>query len=218
MKPLRAALSLLLCVVLLESQALAATSRSGGGGATVQVIGTYAGVLLPDAGEVDADTGDTSNNTLGIFSLTVPETGLSSGGFLVFANGQTFTGTINAFADPDLGRILGVLQATFDFSIPVATTGTTGVNTVTEVDITASATGRLLASVSEPTLGTASLGRLVGTAQLDVNFGQIDPNDFSPIIVNSLNFIVDGFKQSLTPIPTATNFGTTGGTGGNTGT
>jgi hypothetical protein len=218
MKAPRAILSLLLCFVFLESQALAAHSAAGGG-TPVSVVGTYAGALLPDTAAAAA--AGAVDNTLGIFSLVVPENGLSTGGFLVFANGQTFIGTINGLADPDTARVLAVLQATFDFTIAVPSVDVNGNTIFNEVNITATAVGNLDATVLAAVIGTASLGRISGTAHLDVNFGQIDPIDFSPIVVNSFDLIVDGFKQSNVAIAATTTFGggtrTGGGNGGNGG-
>ena len=192
---MRAVLSLLLCFVLLESQALAAHTRGPGGIAT-NVVGTYAGVLLPDT--TAAVAGAAADNTLAVFNLSVPSTGLSTGAFLAFSNGRVFNGTINGIGDPDVGSILAVLQATFNFTLEETTTGTNGQLQVVSVPITATLTGNMKATVAQAELGSTSLGRLTGTAHLDVNFGAVSRVDFAPIISDTIDFIVDGFKQSDT--------------------
>lgn len=61
-----------------------------------------------------------ATNSLGIFSLVVPTSGLATGTFIMFAQGRVFTGTVRAAADGEKGRIRGILDATFDFTVHFA--------------------------------------------------------------------------------------------------
>lgn len=241
---MRALLACLLCFVLLESQALAVHTH-GDLGNSVPVVGTYSGVLLPpgsaflsdfagsETSSSDSTSSDTTStdstlggaNSIGVFNLAVPDTGLATGAFLAFSGGRVFTGTIDGLADPDTDNLLAVLQATFDFTISVSVTSTTAsssTTTINSVPVTATLTGSLQATIVPPTLDfsttAGSLARLIGTAHLDVNFGNVDTATFAPIISDSIDFIVDGFKQSETAVAsgvgTATGGGGTGTTGG----
>lgn len=212
---MKALLSLLLVVVFLQSQAYAIHGGPGGFG-EVSVVGTYSGVLIPNEEEDDED-----NTALALFSLPIPDVGPGVGTLLVFANGRVFTGTITAIGDQGKGRIVGILQASFDFTISVVVEtvldpGPPAVieTEVEEIDISANAVGELTAT---PTLDTnpfalSTLGRLIGEANLDIDFGAVDPVTFEPITVTSLEFIVDGVKQSPTVV--GASFGGGGGGGG----
>ncbi len=87
----KAILAVLLCYMLLTAQAHAIQGGPGGGGraAVLDVVGTYSGVLT-GIQEKDPATGiTTSSNSLALFSLNVPRTGLSTGTSVVFAAGQS---------------------------------------------------------------------------------------------------------------------------------
>jgi hypothetical protein len=65
----------------------------------------------PDAATTQTDT---QFNGLGLFSLSVPETGLGVGSFVYFSEGRTFTGTITGLADPERQTLIGLLRGQFD--------------------------------------------------------------------------------------------------------
>jgi hypothetical protein len=215
---MRILLALLLCFVLLQTECHA-LHASDGRGAPIDVVGTYAGVMLPFTEEDVADPLVVAANAIALFSLSVPQTGLATGAMLIFSEGRVFTGTINAFADPDRGTIRGVLDATFDFTISILVVTDPGpppATAIEEVDVTATAVGQLSAQVLPQLLTRATvinpgLGRLEGRANLDISQGQVDA-DNEPIITNSLEFIVDGVKQTTEAEGTTTDFTTaTGG-------
>lgn len=181
----------LMCLVLGRAQCFAI---SGGPVYPVglNITGTFAGVLIPKA-DLDSDPVSCSANSLGVFSIGVPDTGLSSGAFVMFAKGQVFTGTVQGVADPGKATLKGIFSATFDFTVRT--------NTIppTETQVTASATGRLDTKItnSSPSFGTAGT-RLNGEAALAISQGQVNP-DFTPIFIcPELKLTVIGFKQSNT--------------------
>ena len=197
---MRAVLSTLLCIIFLESQALAVHQRhfNEGGGPVPDVVGTYAGVLLP--GTVSSSDTSSNENSIGVFSLSVPSSGLGSGTFVAFSGGRQFNGTIDAVADPDSGAVDGVLQATFNFTLTRVIGSSNGIPIFKDFTITATLSGSLEASAVTNTVTTLdattpSLARLEGTASLELNFGGVNLSDFSPIITNTLDFTVIGFKQ-----------------------
>jgi hypothetical protein len=105
-------LASLMCLVLGASQCFALKGGPWGrGGGRVTVTGTYAGVFLPpltpDLPPTEAD------NSLALFTVTVPSTGLGSGIVAIFRNGNYYSGTMVATADPDSARLFANVSAAF---------------------------------------------------------------------------------------------------------
>jgi len=202
-------LSFLLCFVFLEAQTFAQTVdqsniASNGGpnyGGSASVVGTYAGVLIPTSVMTSSTTTKiaTTSNALGIFSIGVPATGVATGGFLIFASGQGFTGDIVGIANPNTLTLQAVLAASFT---PTTTTNAsssnsnviiiTGGNTTTS---TATATGDMTATISQGTSGDVA-NPLTGTASLTV-LGIPSPSGVGTVNT-SYNLVVNGFQQSTT--------------------
>ena len=113
-------LSLLLAFVFLQTQSWALSGgpnySSGTQAGQISLIGVYAGALLPAGVDESTgeETGELVSNGLGLFALSVPETGLGVGQFVYFSEGRTFTGTITGVADPDRGTLTGLLKGQFD--------------------------------------------------------------------------------------------------------
>src|SRR5436305_8164611 len=53
---------------------------------------------------------DSDRNSLGVFSVTVPQAGLGLGAFALFSHGEIYVGEIAAEADPTRAQINGVLR------------------------------------------------------------------------------------------------------------
>lgn len=173
--------------------------------ANLKLVGTYAGMLQPAP-----NTTACAANSIGLFSVTVPATGLGSGAFVMFNQGRIFSGSIQAEADPVLTTLTGILDATFNFSVtvsvPVTTTvtnpdGSTTTITTFELQttqITASANGIMNATIttsfSSSIFGLAAT-RINGAAHLDISQGDVNP-DLSPKVTCSMDLTVVGFKQS----------------------
>jgi hypothetical protein len=159
---------------------------------TTEVTGTAGPAIPGDPTAGNTTDGGTSSNALGLFAMTVPVIGLATGTFMLFADGVVFGGTIDASADPDSAQIKGIIQGTFAFSLNTFDATGAAVSTA----ITASALGKITAQVRNSSGPTRlSLARLTGTADLGVNFGQVDASTFAPIVVRTINFDVIGFKQ-----------------------
>lgn len=111
---------------------------------------------------------------------------------MLFADGEIFSGTINASADPDTGKLTGVLEATFNFTLSVFN-GSAFVSTA----VSASAVGRLNAKIGSDTSPTAvATARLTGTASLDISFGQVSATTLAPVVARTITFDVMGYQQS----------------------
>ena len=203
-------LSFLLTIVFLQAQMFA---MSGGPTYTTKgenIVGSYSGVLIPDAGEISAVTGPNGEviPSLGIFSLSVPVTGYATGIFMMFSEGQTFPGTINAVGNALKGTLDGLLEATFDINISQIVGGA-----VVVTPVTTSVTGTLNAKVSANS-GTSSAAsatgnvfqRVAGTAVLVFDQGQVNNNN-QPVITNVLHYTVDGVKQSSSATSSSSSTG-----------
>lgn len=213
---MKAILASLLCFVLCASECFAIKGGPPYPGGTISVTGTYAGVLEPQFDPTDPF----STNSLGIFSLGVPSTGLASGAFIMFTRGTTFSGTIQAVGLVTSGQIRGVLSATFTPTSSQAVFTDPFGNTiiVSSGDITARADGSLNARVSGASgsslVGSAAL--LDGTATVFVTESATVTNpdgttqDMSTITA-SLSLDVIGFKQSNTATTGSTSTGTGSG-------
>jgi hypothetical protein len=199
-------LASLMCLVLGASECFAI---SGGPvfDSGVNVVGTYAGVIKarrPNAPPSDKFPEDfppgCSLNSLGVFSVGVPTTGIGTGDFVMFSQGQVFTGTIRGTADPNTGKLTGVLDATFDFTIIIPGGDT--------IDVTAEANGHLKTTISNISSQGVTTGiRLAGTATLNINQGAVDLGTLQPIPTCEMTLRVKGFKQSTT---VSTSTGTSG--------
>jgi hypothetical protein len=91
---MKALFASLLCLVFTISQSFAIGGGPNYGGAGITTTGIYAGIMMP--GELSPGA-----NSLGLFSLTIPRTGLGTGDVIIFEAGETYTGTFTGTADPD---------------------------------------------------------------------------------------------------------------------
>ena len=109
-------LACLLCSVLIATNCFAIDGGPwGGGSTTVNVTGIYAGVFVPIP--VTLDPGPppvtTTDNSLALFTLIVPNRGLATGTAATFRNGFFYTGTITGSADPDSAKLTGIIATEF---------------------------------------------------------------------------------------------------------
>src|SRR5215210_4927238 len=108
---------LLACLMCLVFSTVQCFALKGGphyttGGANI--IGRYAGVLRPPFCPLaDPSECPTGFNSLGLFTLVIPQTGIGTGTAFIFAGGRTFTGTITALGDPNKGALSGVLDTEY---------------------------------------------------------------------------------------------------------
>jgi hypothetical protein len=177
-------LACLMCLVLGASECFAIGGGPVfGGGGQVTVTGTYAGVFVPI---VDPTIG-IPENSLVLFTLTIPKVGLATGTTAVFRNGFFYPGTIQGSADPDSARLTGVVNAFFQET--VATSGNT--TFMFEYD----ANGRFVntkITANSNTFSTAST-RIRGKATITYRNDAGDPMGDSG---GPIEYKVHGFKQS----------------------
>lgn len=171
------------------------------------VVGTYGGVLLPSSSASPspspAPAPDCSANAVGVFSVGVPQSGLATGAFVMFAQGRTYTGSIQAVADPNRAKINGVLHAVLNFTVHQPDG--------TSIAVTATANGQLnahiIASTSASQTTTTTSTRIRGTAPMQIDQGLVDPFTLEPIPACQAVFKVRGFKQSDTVTTTTVSGG-----------
>lgn len=219
-------LSLLLAFVFLQTQSWALSGGpvfTSGVGGQQSLIGVYAGALIPENGE----SKDGSFNGLGLFTLSVPETGLGIGDFVYFSEGRTFTGSITGVADPDKGTLRGLLKGQFDIVVDniQITDDFFGDAALVQTKPGGFANGQIKANFKAgPSFGISQGGvpfvglRIDGIATIEVSeFKETvtrvpGPDDGDPttddsqvvtsvsvVTINSVRLSVDGFRQSNTP-------------------
>jgi hypothetical protein len=175
---MRILFALLMCLVFTTAQCFA---LKGGPPYPVgtNIIGTYAGVLQ---GVFDP-TNPRSSNTLGIFSIGIPQTGLATGSVAIFTGERTFVGTIQGIGDPNKATLRAALQA-----VPVVTGGG---QTITTLNFHADGTVSADIKTVRSAFNTVANTRLTGTSTVTTT-----NNNTSPPTQNISSFVVDGFKQS----------------------
>ena len=183
---MKAIFGVLLCYVFFTSQCFAIKGGPVYPGATnVLTTGTYAAVMLPSATESPFE------NSIGLFSINLPKTGLGTGTLVIFQTGQTYTGTIQGLTDPDSAQLHGLLNATFPYDITIQTSTDDNGNPVfTTQTVVAVASGQLNAQLkaNAQQFSTSSV-RITGTA--DVQFSLTVNN-----VDSEVKYDVFGFQQS----------------------
>ena len=206
-------LSFLLMVVFMHAQVSTAFAKRGGPDigdqATVDTIGSYAGTMIPVFSTNPANNG--SSNSIGLFSLGVPNIGVAQGTCFLFVDGSAYEGTITAVADPIGGEVQGLIDAMSVFVLVDPLNPTVNYRVFASGNIQAEITDTAAGSVvGFQTAATFATTRLEGEASVDIS-SQVDINGNS-IVSNTVTFVVDGFKQSST----VQIIDVTGGTGGGT--
>jgi hypothetical protein len=175
---MKSLLGCLMCLVLTVSQSF--SDDPLGGSTQLNVVGTYAGVFVPIVVVINPGPPPVTlprDNSLALFTLSIPSTGLGSGTATIFRNGLLYTATIQGSADPDSGKLTGFINGT---ATPTSGGGTS-----------ASATGRFRSAkiIANP-VTSASAARIRGKAS--INYIGADPGADSggPIL-----YKVRGFKQ-----------------------
>lgn len=242
MKPslAQAVLAVLLCQVLAVTQVFAiaggppiGSGFTGGGGTTLNLTGTYSGVLQgltasspsgssdvppaipgdPDPAPTNPDT-TTASSSIGLFDLGVTQTtGLARGTFLLFSDGRVFTGSITGAVDPGSGVLQGILQSSFNFNVSsVASDGA-----VVTIPVAATALGRLDTAISGATSSAGTPSTTGGTSTASTSTALVTlagtasldisfgevDSSLRPVIDRRLTFSVNGFRNSTTVTPTA---------------
>jgi len=183
----------LICLLLTTTQALALSGGPPYPG-SLNVAGVFAGVIKTKSPPIDSPPG-CSANSLGVFSVGVPTSGLATGTFVMFSQGRVFSGNIQGVADPGKATFKGVLNATFNFTVTFPSPSPS-----TTANVTATANGNINARIktvqSQTALGAAAT-RLKGSATIDISHGELNP-DLSPMVDCEMTLTLSGFKQTNT--------------------
>lgn len=175
---MKALLGALICFVLNSSQAFAISGGPwDGGNKTIGVVGTYAGVMH----DVVVGSGN-----LGIFTLSIPQTGLATGTVFLFTGQRAFSGPITGLANPNND----VLEATLQ-GIPVVTSSGDTIET-----LNFHADGSLKAKIraGKQNFGISSV-RIRGTAHVTTTNSSATCVSCCPPGCQT-DYTVHGFKQS----------------------
>jgi hypothetical protein len=177
-------LSLLVAFVFLQVQSWALSGGPVFAGSQASVKGTYAGSMVTSLG----------GNSLGIFAMGVPATGLASGIFAMFVNGGGFYGSIVGIIDPDKLTLNALAQAQENEQIINTVNGQVQIITI-PVAIAAGVIKCVLKG--DANSGTNGSGgfRLIGTGTLQTS---VFDNLGNPVPGAPIDVTVDGFQQSTT--------------------
>ena len=201
-------LSLLTAFVLLQTQTWALSGGPVfGPQASPNLAGVYSGVMVERDTKFEDDfntpnSGSTSNRNdtsgkIGVYTVNVPVTGLSTGSFLLFINGTVFTGgTITGVADPDKGTFDAIMSASATFTNAAGGTDTVQARGQMET--------KIIETLNKPQPGRADL--TTGVAARMEGKAIIDAFDFtafnlSPMPVVRAKYTVSGYRQSTTALP-----------------
>jgi hypothetical protein len=208
-------LSFLLCIIFLKAQAFAIHGNLEGADSGTILTGTYSGTMVPvDADQgtrvFDFSTGEQTGtiNSIGIFTMAMPASGIGQGSFLVFTEGRSFSGTIIGVGNPASGTLNGILEATFEYidflrddagNIIIDATGVPQSQTY-QAAVRGSLTAQIesgIANINALNAASGNFGRLTGTAETGSMF--VGPNGAGELVSNGIvRYTVDGVKQSLT--------------------
>ena len=190
---MRILLGCLMCLVLPFSEAFAISGGPFGGNGQLDVTGIYAGVLVP---RLDPTVG-LKDNSLALFTMTIPRSGLGTGTAVVFRNGIFYTGTVTASADAQTAKLSGVVNAVFQ-EVTSSSSSSTGSSQSIAAEYDANgrfAGARISANGDTSTFGST---RIHGSAALTYKsfrngLPNTDPNGDSG---GAISYKVVGFKQS----------------------
>lgn len=182
-------LASLMCGLLTTLQCFAIDGGPWGSGAGVAVTGIYAGVLVPipvvlDPGPPEVDQIDDS---LALFTLTIPSVGLASGTVGVFRNGLFYPGTATGLGDPDTQKVTALLNASFQETVAQTST--------TDFIFTYNANGKFVNAkvVANKNVTSSTVARIRGTATITYVNDAGDPSGDSG---GPIQYRISGFKQS----------------------
>ncbi len=186
-------LAVLLCFVLTTSESFALKGGPVYPGGGANIIGRYAGVLMPPFCP-RADPADCPGlNSLGLFTLSLHQEGLGSGTAFIFASGRTLSGTITALGNPNTAALSGVIDTSFVITTSVSTGGSSQVTCATGA-------GRVNGKIASKPVSFPSISSILvkGTASVSTSCGTCSVCPAG--CVNGITpYQIDGFKQSNSP-------------------
>lgn len=180
-------LACLMCMLLNTVQCFAIDGGPWGPGGGITVTGNYAGVLVPIPTVLDPGPPPVlqTDNSLALYTMTIPRVGLASGTAAVFRNGIFYPGTISGLGDPDTAKVTGIINASFQETVAQTST--------TDFIFTFSANGKFDTAKIVAGKSSSSVERMRGQASLTyVN----DAGDPSADSGGPLLYRIVGFKQS----------------------
>ena len=194
-----------MCLVFTIAQSFAISGGPFGGRGQVSVTGTYAGVLIPVVIVIDPGPPPVTlppDNSLALFTIRIPQTGLGAGVATVFRNGIFYIGLLVASGDPDTAKV----SATLDASVIQTVTCNDCNGVAHEYTFNFNANGKfdtVKAVANEQSLATSSV-RLRGKAS--ITYVTDASNSCDPTCIASfsaagdsggpIQYKVKGFKQS----------------------
>ena len=184
-------LAALMCIVFNATQCFAIDGGPWGGNGTVTAVtGTYAGIIVPIPVAIDPENPDVTSvdNSIALFTLSIPQTGLAKGEAAIFRNGFFYPGQIIGSADPDSGKLTSIVAGEFSQDRQ------SGTITVTEhYEANGFANAQI---VSNSNISRVTLARIRGRASITYALGANGIDSLRGDSGGPIMYLIHGFKQS----------------------
>jgi hypothetical protein len=198
-------LAILLSFVISEAPVLAIHGGYELGG-QAGTVGTYAGVMIPTAiqylngtteesGTLETPVSGFGINSIGIFTMSVPNIGVGAGTLYLFSTTQSMSGSITDIPDPrNNGGIYGTIVVTGSiaegFVVDLLDLATTTLEAADGQGV-----GTLYVTTANSTNSVSPNGiNLTGSSDVTFSSENFDTGVFTPY--EEIKYDVDGFQQS----------------------
>jgi len=202
---MKTALAILMCFIISEAPVLAIHGGYTLGGDLAAAVGTYAGVLVPTS-STTLGSGTSTNfgsNSLGLFTMSVPQTGIGSGTMAIFSGNDQLNGSIQALPDPNnVGGIVGVVQVSaYETVFTASVSGNGGSASEIVQQLTSEGDGQFSVGASQNPQSDSPTGvDISGTA--DVTYSSPSGSGTGATTLTpgaEVIYAISGFQQSTTP-------------------
>jgi hypothetical protein len=192
-------LSLLIAFVFLNVESQAYYPAYGGLG--LNPVGTYGGTLIPD-GSTATSGNVAATDSIGLFSIGVPQVGLATGSVAVFIQGGAYIGQFVGYVDPSSQTLSGILSGASTFQVALPSGVDSNGNTVYQ-NYSIILSGNMVATFSQgiQATGLGETVNLSGTATI-ISFLFVSSKTGAPEPTANQTFIVSGTQQSGSVQPT----------------
>lgn len=182
-----------MCLVLTMSESFALKGGPPYPGGGTNIIGRYAGVLRPPFCPLaDPAQCPTGFNSLGLFTLSIPQDGVGTGTAFLFTNGRAFTGTITGIGNPNTAALSGVVDTQYQVTV-LGSNGTPRT--------CATAGGQINGKIAARSAAITSISSILikGTAAMTVSCIPVSFGCPADCTSGTTVYQIDGFKQSNSP-------------------
>jgi hypothetical protein len=204
-------LSLLIAFVFLNVESQAFYPSYGGLG--LNPVGTYGGTFVPDSSTTSTSGNVSTADSIGLFSLGVPQVGLATGSLAVFIEGGAYLGGLTGYVDPTTQTMSAIISGASTFQIALVSGFDSNGNPIYH-NYNIILSGNMVAAFSQgaQSNGLGETVNMSGTATI-ISFLFVDGATGAPIPTANQSFIVSGTQQSGSVQPSTISFSLTNNNG-----